>query len=127
MLKLKLQYFGHLMWRADSVEKTGKYWGQEEKEMMGDEMGDGIVDSMDMSLSKLWEIVKGRENWRAILHGVAKSQTRLSDWTTTTPGGVRKLNSGTESQVWSKSWQNVDGAFGWVRTGVGEGIPAWVL
>ena len=46
---------------------------------MGDEMGDGIVDSMDMSLSKLWEIVKGRENWRAILHGVAKSQTRLSD------------------------------------------------
>ena len=47
--------------------------------MMGDEMGDGIVDSMDMSLSKLWEIVKGRENWRAILHWVAKSQTRLSD------------------------------------------------
>ena len=46
---------------------------------MGDEMGDGIVDSMDMSLSKLWEIVKGRENWCAILHGVAKSQTRLSD------------------------------------------------
>ena len=82
MLKLKLQYFGHLMWSADSLEKTDseKDGGQEEK---GWQTVDGITDSMDMSLSKLWEIVKDREAWQGGVRGISESQTQLSDWTTT--------------------------------------------
>ena len=86
MLKLKLQYFGHLMQRADSLEKTlmlGKTEGRRRRGWQRIRRLDGIIDSVDMNLSKVQEMVKDREAWRVVVHGVAKSRTQLSNLTAT--------------------------------------------
>ena len=87
MLKLKLQYFGHLIWRTDPLEKTlmlGKIESRRRRGWQKIRWLDDTTDSMDMNLSKLQEMVKDREDWHSAIHGVAKSWTWLSDWTTTT-------------------------------------------
>ena len=103
MLKLKLQYFGHLIWRTDSLEKTlmlGKIEGRRRRGRQRVRGLGGITDSMDMSLSKLWEMVKDREAWRAAVHGVTKSQTWLSNWTELCVQNHFQVGSGNSSLQW---------------------------
>ena len=97
MLKLRLQYFAHFMWRVDSLEKTlmlGVIGGRRKWERQRMRWLDGIIDSIDMSLSELQELVMDREAWRSVIHGVTKSWTRLSNWTELNQSTLKGINAG---------------------------------
>ena len=116
MLKLKLQYFGHLMWRTDSLEKTlmlGKIEDRRKSRRWRMRWLDGIIDSMNMSLSKIRELVINREAWHAVVHWVAKSRTRLSKWTVLNWGALQDtiwslINSGA-TEIHQATWGEIKG------------------
>ena len=118
MLKLKLQYFGHLMWRADSFEKTmmlGGIGGRRRRERQRMRWLDGITDSIDMGLGELRGLVMDREAWRAVVHAVTKSQTWLSNWTEL-KGNIVLMNT----------WKPLD-TFGWYNFIIATDTSRWRL